>query len=121
MATNNWQPSPRDVAWSANHFRFLANGGVWAMTAGLIWRKSEQPDTLTLTTVMPWSEEIGIAAGNGADVPQTADELLSYQRTAFERVAICFRAIPIQVVDATGIFEPLIAERNSSDDTGTQT
>lgn len=74
------------TGWCRQHFSMMSVGGIWAVPrSGLIYTKrTEDPPTLELTMVMPWTEELAEAAAQGLDVPVDADALRAYQLADYD-------------------------------------
>ena len=77
-----------DIAWSAQHFAMMADGGVWGIPrSGLIFTKRGRK--LVLTNRMPWQEGMSI----------TPEQLREQQDSDYNGIAARFRAAGITVED----------------------
>ena len=82
---------PEHVAWSANIFRTIADGGGWGIPrSGLIFTK--RGGELHLTARMP----------HDPSMPISAEQLLEQQQVDFDGTKAHFGAAGIPVVDKTG-------------------
>ena len=88
-----------DLAWCAQHFAMMADGGVWAVPrSGLIFTR--RGGGLVLTARMPWTPELAEAAAEGRDVPPDAGALRAYQDEEFELIRGRFEAVGVAVSTA---------------------
>jgi hypothetical protein len=76
----------KNVIWSKNHFRIMANGGTWGVPrSGLLWQK--HGDELVLLARMPWVREM----------PITAEQLQQQQDADIESISEHMRAAGVKV------------------------
>ena len=76
------------VDWCRHQWTIMADGGTWAVPrSGLIFRKDEGDQTLTLIRQMPWDEQM----------PMSEGELEAYQESDFTVIREHFAAAGITV------------------------
>jgi hypothetical protein len=82
---------PDHIEWSRNHFRIIADGGVWGVPrSGLMFTKRGN-NKLVLTARMPYV----------AGMPCSADELAEQQQGDYEGIKRYMEAAGVIVEDAT--------------------
>lgn len=90
MKADNNNLDPAHVAWSANVFRMITDGGVWGVPrSGLMFTKRGK--TLVLTMRMP----------HDPGMPCSADELAEQQQNDYEGIKRHMEAAGVIVEDAT--------------------
>jgi hypothetical protein len=78
---------PAHIAWSREHFRIMAIGGIWGVPrSGLVFTKTDDK-SLKLTERMPYFDEM----------PMSEEEFVAYQDGDFQAIAEHFRAAGIEV------------------------
>ena len=82
--------------WCRQHFNLMADGGIWGVPrSGLIFTR--RGDTLVLTSVMPYFDEMAESFALGNDVPPNAEELEKYQDADFDLIREQFELAGITV------------------------
>lgn len=93
-----------EIMWSRRQWQQIKDGGVWAIPrSGLIVERT--PAGFSLVNVMPFTEELAAAAGEGRDVPKTAAELRAYQKYDFRFIAQRFEAAGLIFDDRNGLLD----------------
>lgn len=95
-----------DIQWSKNLFASMREGATWGVPrSGLIFTK--RGNKLILTERMPYTRELAIAGGAGADVPETEDEMNEYQRADFNAIAAHFVAAGVETESSISFAKPI--------------
>jgi hypothetical protein len=90
------------IHWCKQNYALLKNGGSWAVPrSGLIFQRTE--NGYELINVMPYTDDMAIGAYLGKDVPQSAEELLAYQRSDFAVIKKYNTLAGLEVTDPKGL------------------